>query len=374
MEKNILVHSFIPEDLKDRMLGIVDEKNIPNMQKTGFYRYYGIYLDGVQIGETLYTIEFGKAIFSLDKIEIDSKYRDCGYGSILLDESIRDLIGDIDYLQRVNVCSLPGAIKFYLNNGFEPYFGDNNLTKKVRNIMKKQSDNMSKNKTVINDEEITTQWYQSNALRTLNDFGTRDKLKLNAYIGIIGEYGEFFDYVKKLYTHNLNSEKQEEVCNLAPKELGDVVWYLATSLATYFDYSMDDIYDQITGGIDKDDSGYDIDIIYEYINNDFDKNNIFREMMNFKITLNKLDTAESREEVIKVVAEILKEIARILNGLFGRKLSEILYLNIDKLRKRYPEGFSTVVSNYRIDTQKKYKEEDSMKVLKKNLGQDEQSY
>ena len=81
--------------------------------------------------------------------------------------------------------------------------------------------------------------------------------------------------------------------------------------------------------------------------------------------------AESREEVIKVVSDILKEIARILNGLFGRKLSEMLYLNIDKLRKRYPEGFSTVVSNYRIDTQKKYKEEDSMKVLKKNLGQDE---
>lgn len=371
MKKNVLIHSFIPEDLKDRMLGTIDEKNIPNMQQTGFYRYYGIYVDGVQIGEALYTIEFNKAIFSLDKIEIDSKYRDCGYGSILLDESIQDLIRDIDYLQRVTVCSLPGAIKFYLNNDFEPYFGDNNLTKKVRNIVKKQSDNMSKNKTMINGEKITTQWYQNNALRTLNDFGTRDKLKLNAYTGIIGEYGEFFDYIKKLYTHNLNSEKQEEVCNLAPKELGDVVWYLVTSLAIYFDYSMDDIYDQITGGVDKDDSGYDIDIIYDYINNDFDKNNIFKEMMQFKIILNGLDMAESREEVIKVVSEILKEIARILNGLFGRKLSEILYLNIDKLRKRYPEGFSTVVSNYRIDTQKKYKEEDSMKVLKKNLGQDE---
>lgn len=366
MEKKVLVCTFIPKDLEYRMEGRTDSKNIPNMQKTGFFRYYGIYVDGKQIGEALYSIEFNNSIFSLDRIEIDSKYREEGYGTILLEESIQDLVNDIDYLQRVNVCSLPVAIKFYLNNGFEPYFGDNNLKRNVRDKLK--DTNLNKNYTLINGEKITTQWYQNNALRTLNDFGTREKLRLNAYTGIIGEYGEFFDYIKKLYTHNLNKEKQDEVCNLAPKELGDVVWYIVTSLAVYFDYSMGEIYDQITGEEYKEDNGYDIDVIYEYINDDFDKDNIFIEMMRFKAVLNRLDIAETREEVIKVVAEIMKEIARILSGLFGKRLSDILYLNIDKLRRRYPEGFSTVVSNYRIDTQKKYKEEDSMKVLKKNLG------
>ncbi len=218
--------------------------------------------------------------------------------------------------------------------------------------------------TVINGEIITTQWYQQNALRTLNIFKDRDTLKLNAYMGIIGEYGEFFDYIKKLYTHNLNAEKKNEVCDLAPKELGDVVWYLVTSLAMYYDYSMDDIYKQIMGG-EPEENGYDIDCIYDYINMDFQKDNIFNEMLKFKMILNKLDLVGNRKDAIEVVAAILSGIARIVKGLFGKNLSQILYLNIDKLRKRYPDGFSTVVSNYRIDTQKKYKEEDSMKVLNK---------
>ena len=85
--------------------------------------------------------------------------------------------------------------------------------------------------TIINGENITTQWYQKNALRTLNNFKDKNLLQLNAYMGIIGEYGEFFDYIKKLYTHNLNPEKQEEVCDFASKESGVVVWYSVISLA-----------------------------------------------------------------------------------------------------------------------------------------------
>ena len=52
--------------------------------------------------------------------------------------------------------------------------------------------------SMINEENITTKWYQENALRTLNNFKDRDSLKLNAYMDIIGEHGEFFDYIKKL--------------------------------------------------------------------------------------------------------------------------------------------------------------------------------
>lgn len=223
---------------------------------------------------------------------------------------------------------------------------------------------------IIEEENITTRWYQENALRTLNNFKDRDTLKLNAYMGIIGEYGEFFDYIKKLYTHNLNSEKLEEVCDLAPKELGDVVWYLVTSLAIYYDYSMDDIYERITGIESrrlKEEDGYDIDCIYDYIDMSFQIENIFEEMMKFKIILNKLDVVEIRDDVIIVVSTIISEIAKIIKCLFGKNLSDILYLNIDKLRKRYPEGFSTTVSNYRIDAQRRYKEEDSMKVLGKTI-------
>ncbi len=42
--------------------------------------------------------------------------------------------------------------------------------------------------SIINKENITTKWYQENALRTLNNFKDRESLKLNAYMGVIGEY------------------------------------------------------------------------------------------------------------------------------------------------------------------------------------------
>lgn len=236
-------------------------------------------------------------------------------------------------------------------------------------------------------EEITTSWYQDNALRTINDFGSRDALKLNAYMGIIGEYGEFFDYIKKLYTHGLSEEKKREIYYLAPKELGDMVWYLSTSLALYYDYSLDEVYAHITGGmkenflldddlirksaLSKDplcqprNDGYSIDYINHYIDRvDIDTINIFDTLMRFKRVLNKLDYIESKEEAIVVVGEILLYVAAISKLMFGANLSEILVANIEKLRTRYPEGFSTDVANIRIDANKKYKEEEDMKVIK----------
>lgn len=214
----------------------------------------------------------------------------------------------------------------------------------------------------INGEVITTKWYQENAMRTLNSFGSREALKLNAYFGIIGEYGEFFDYIKKLYTHNLTEEKKAEVKRLAPKELGDVVWYLTTSLAVYFDYSLDDIYDVIV--TEKKEDLYYIDDIYDYVDNDEDLD-VFSRLMYFKKVLNQIDEVNAKEEVVEAVALVFINIADILRTLFGLKLSEVLYLNIDKLRKRYPEGFNTEVSNRRIDANSKYKEEEDYKIYRK---------
>lgn len=214
----------------------------------------------------------------------------------------------------------------------------------------------------INGEVITTKWYQNNAMRTLNSFESQETLKLNAYFGIIGEYGEFFDYIKKLYTHNLTEEKKAEVKRLAPKELGDVVWYLTTSLAVYFDYSLDEVYDVIA--TEKKDTLYYIDDIYDYV--DTDNNlDVFTRLMYFKKVLNKIDEVNTKEEVVETVALVLIKIAEILKDLFGLNLSEVLYLNIDKLRKRYPDGFSTEVSNVRIDATSKYKEEEDYKIYRK---------
>ena len=232
---------------------------------------------------------------------------------------------------------------------------------------------------------ITTDWYQNNALRTMNDFGSKDALKFNAYTGIIGEYGEFFDYLKKLYTHGLDDDKKQEIYHLAPKELGDLIWYLSSSLATYYGYTLDEVYAYIMG-LNKDmkplnddlikeaslakdplcipdHEGYSIDLIDYYTADiNFNREDIFSFLMEFKRVLNRIDYIESKEEAIKTVADILKYISVIGREMFKMHLSDILYDNILKLRKRYPEGFDTKTANIRIDANKKYKEEEATKV------------
>ena len=84
--------------------------------------------------------------------------------------------------------------------------------------------------------------------------------------------------------------------------------------------------------------------------------------MDFKKTLNKLDDIDSKASAIATVAEVLKKVANLSTTLFKKNLSEILVSNIEKLRKRYPEGFDSNVANERIDANKKYKEEQDLKV------------
>lgn len=236
------------------------------------------------------------------------------------------------------------------------------------------------------DNEITARWYQENALRTMNNFENATLLKLNAYTGIIGEYGEFFDYIKKLYTHNLEKSQQQKILELAPKELGDLVWYLSTSLAVAYNYTLDEIYEcilhnnikayQINSDLISKASlsqdplcdklnispSYSINAINSVLNKEYNKielneQSVFLILLEFKKKLNKLDYIATREEAIKVVSNIFIEIATISHLFFNKNLSEILEDNIEKLRKRYPEGFDNNIANIRIDKNQEYKDD-----------------
>lgn len=245
------------------------------------------------------------------------------------------------------------------------------------------------------ETKITVKWYQTNALRTMNNFSNIDTLKFNAYTGIAGEAGEFFDYMKKLYTHNLSLEKKKEILSLAPKELGDLVWYLSTSLAVYYNYTLDEVYDHIISNpsknykIDKNlinfaslnkdplcfsndqATSYNIDVINNYLslekyqNVELDEKVVFQILQNFKKVLNNLDYVEEKKEVVAIVAKILMEVATISLVIFKKNLSDILSDNIEKLRLRYPSGFDEETANQRIDANKKYKKEENYKLILK---------
>lgn len=313
------------------------------------------------------------------------KYFDyLGSGGNIYSSSIKDIYNS-DYFRKIRNAS--NNISAECNSCVFENCKGGCLAQKMLGIIKKD------------DNYITTNWYQENALRTMNNFHNKDILKLNAYTGIIGEYGEFFDYIKKLYTHNLSLDKKKEIMKLAPKELGDLVWYLSTSLAVSYDYTLNEVYEFVLklnhkyyqidddlinkASLDKDplcsfkekDCSYSIDSINSILNRedvveDLDEGSVFKILLNFKRKLNKLDYVSSKEEVIPVVADILVEVASISKCLFNMNLSEILEDNIEKLRKRYPSGFDTVVADKRIDANKKYKEEERFQIKKKVLLKD----
>ena len=131
-ENQLLIQVYIPDLYSDRR--IEDGKNIFNSFNDGIYRFYRIVLAFKPIGYIQYHITFDNPLFTVDKIEIDYAFRNKKYGTLLLNESLKDVMKDFPYLEKVNVCSSPNAINFYRQSQFESYLGENNLIRNLRKL------------------------------------------------------------------------------------------------------------------------------------------------------------------------------------------------------------------------------------------------
>lgn len=133
LDKKISLKNFVPEIYTDRiyktkenMKEIADSDSI----RKGVYRFYGIFTKTNQrIGYVKYHILFDSPTIEIDRIEVDPLYQNKGYGTVLLQQSLYDLITDFSQVKSIIVCSTSFGISFYEKNGFIPYFGDNNLMK-----------------------------------------------------------------------------------------------------------------------------------------------------------------------------------------------------------------------------------------------------
>lgn len=76
--------------------------------------------------------------------------------------------------------------------------------------------------------------YQTKAERTTSDLDEKDRY-LNFCMGLAGESGEVVDYMKKVLWHGHELDKDK-----LKKELGDILWYIAT-IATTAEISLEDI-------------------------------------------------------------------------------------------------------------------------------------
>ncbi len=85
---------------------------------------------------------------------------------------------------------------------------------------------------------MTLSEYQVRALRTA---ASKDKPNefFHLVLGLVGESGEIAEKVKKIVRdHNSDLEKLDK--DDIAKELGDVLWYVAT-LANYLDFDLEEI-------------------------------------------------------------------------------------------------------------------------------------
>lgn len=87
---------------------------------------------------------------------------------------------------------------------------------------------------------MTANEYQEACMRFASDLSksTNDNLLLQGVMGMNGEAGEAIDIVKKITFHG-HPFDEESKAHLA-KELGDVLWYIATS-ARAIGYDLSDI-------------------------------------------------------------------------------------------------------------------------------------
>jgi len=164
--------------------------------------------------------------------------------------------------------------------------------------------------------------YLSAVMRTKSPDTTSKTL----HLGLLGESGEVADLIKKATAHGHTLPEDKLV-----KELGDVLWYAAAKL------------DAVCGNT--------VAVVMLSKCHDI---SVRGELEDLAVTL---CSAAADLGKAKYPFETLapSEILLSVVGEFGRRLSvpvavsEIMAMNVDKLRKRYPDGFSTEASLKKAD-------------------------
>lgn len=185
--------------------------------------------------------------------------------------------------------------------------------------------------------------YQKEALRTANP---ECRNIVNVALGLCGESAEFLE----LLTNETKSQVERDADHLA-KELGDIAWYAAVG-SYILGYELSDI-------IDPQD--------YHYTPNTWqqrfgaNKNQSFN-IVDLSLTLSVYcgkfaDVVKkhcfqghelNKEKLVKRLFDIFWIMAMCYD-LIGYKFEDGLQMNVDKLRKRYPDGFDAERSLHRKD-------------------------
>ena len=177
--------------------------------------------------------------------------------------------------------------------------------------------------------QMTMREYHKLAMRTSPRDG-HDKID-NGILGLIGETGELVDLYKKwVYQSQPGTELPKDRLT---DELGDVIWYLV----------------EIADGMDKN--------LQDVICADFDRLDQSARKLKValplrKIIMHMMDDAlliekTCSEEKMRVYMHLIMEHAAQLAKQIEIPMAEIAQRNIEKLKKRYPDGFDAAINEAR---------------------------
>jgi radical SAM protein with 4Fe4S-binding SPASM domain len=233
--------------------------------------------------------------------------------------------------------------------------------------------------TALNGDK-TLEWYEVNAKRTMNNFNSREVMQLNAKMGIAGETGELIDCMKKLLTHNCSDDHQQTIKRLMIDEIGDIIWYIASSLSTFYQISFNEIGKYLLKGdssnvtlVDgnmikhcttlKDPEcpyanfkrGYSISHVDNLIKKDDTHHTLLSLWERLDVVSFKLRRSETKEDIIKLSSELIVILGHICHSFLDTTLEDVLIRNIIRLQERYPMGFDSNRADKRIDIEEIYK-------------------
>jgi len=231
------------------------------------------------------------------------------------------------------------------------------------------------------DNQITFSWYEKNAKRTMVPLENKEDILFNAETGLFGETGELVDAIKKWGSHNLNEEAKEKTFQTMTDEIGDVMWYIAASLSSYHNLSLNEIAEnifqkkkitqpkEINSQLishfselqdpqcpnlieEKEYSIAELDTMINNNNEIFDlKNNWKKEIF---VNLSHLLQANTKEEVIEAASNYIVVLTKLCNKVLNKTMEEILITNIERLKERYENGFDTTIAENRVAREVNY--------------------
>lgn len=172
--------------------------------------------------------------------------------------------------------------------------------------------------------------YQKLAMRTSPRDG-HDKIE-NGILGLIGETGELVDVLKKY-------KFQSGIAPELPKkqiaeELGDVLWYLA-ELLDGMDLWLIDIIGKDFSEIDK--------LMGRRSKRKISLDSAILELCDRVSRMRRAIKRHNLADMCSHIRYMIKVSAHIAN-LAGYTLEQVAQMNIDKLKKRYPNGFDAGIS------------------------------